>query len=100
VIKDSYLTYIQSDRNELRFPMLVDQGFMFSSGLRNTGIYNGIKIKNLQNKLVVKCRNKRDCHEWIQHLSKLVEQATSFRSPTANRFYSFAPIRQKQLAHW
>jgi hypothetical protein len=80
--------------------MLVDHGFVFSSGLRNAGTYHGIKITNLQRKLVIKCRNTRECDEWTQRLFNLIEQAKSFRSATINRFNSFVPIRQKQLAYW
>ncbi len=100
VIKDSYITYIRPDSNEVRFPMLVDRGFDVSTGLRNAGTYHGIKIKNLQRTLVVKCRTKRDCDEWMHHLSNLRQQAIGFLSATASRFNSFAPVREKQLAYW
>ena len=91
---------MRPDVYEIRFPMLVDRAFEFSTGLVNAGTYHGIKIKNLQRKLVVKCRTKRDCEEWIQHLTNLVEQSKDFISGTATRFNSFAPVRENQLAHW
>ncbi len=100
VIKDSYITYVRSDTFEVRFPMLVDRGFEVLTGLRNVGTYNGIKIRNLQRTLFVKCRTKRDCDEWTQHLASLVEKAKGFISATASRFNSFAPVREKQLAYW
>ncbi|CAF3892149.1 unnamed protein product [Adineta steineri] len=100
VIKDSYITYIRPDTNEIRFPMLVDRGFDVSTGLRNAGTSRGIKIKNLQRTLVVKCNTKRACDEWIIHLTNLKEQAKDFLSATASRFNSFAPVREKQLAYW
>jgi hypothetical protein len=100
VIKDTYLTYIRPDRNEVRFPMLVDRAFEFSTGLMSSGTYRGIKIKNLQRKLVIKCRTTRDCEEWAQYLTSLIEKSTGFVSGTASRFNSYAPVREKQLAHW
>ncbi len=80
--------------------MLVDRGFEVLTGLRNARTYHGIKIRNLQRTLFVKCRTKRDCEEWIQHLQNLTEQAKGFLSTAATRFNSFAPIREKQLAYW
>ncbi|UJR30086.1 hypothetical protein I4U23_017627 [Adineta vaga] len=100
VIKDTYLTYIRPDTNEIRFPMLVDRGFEVSTGFRHSGTYHGIRIKNLQRTLVVKCRTTRNCEEWRQHLENLQEQAKGFLHATASRFNSFAPIREKQLAYW
>lgn len=80
--------------------MLVDRGFEILSGFRHTRIQHGIKITNLQRKLIIKCRNGRDCDEWTQHLLNLKEQAKSFVSLTASRFNSYAPVRYKQLAYW
>jgi hypothetical protein len=100
VIKDSYITYIRPDTYEVRFPMLVDRGFEILTGFSNVGTSHGIKIKNLQRTLFVKCRTKRDCEEWAQHLLHLTEQANDFISTTASRFNSFAPVREKQLAYW
>lgn len=100
VIKDTYVAYIRPSTNELRFPILVDHGFTFSSGFHRTGVKNGIEIRNLQRKFLIICRNKYECNEWKQSLSKLIERANDFRSPTVNRFNSFAPIRRNQYAHW
>ncbi|UJR16391.1 hypothetical protein I4U23_003294 [Adineta vaga] len=100
IIKDSYITYMRPDTYEVRFPMLVDRAFDIQTGFRHARTPHGIKITNLQRSLVLKCRNKRDCEEWTQHLLNLKEQAKSFVSSQASRFNSFAPIRRKQLAHW
>ncbi|CAF0891625.1 unnamed protein product [Adineta steineri] len=100
IIKDSYITYMRPDTYEIRFPMLVDRAFDIETGFRNVRTQHGIKITNLQRSLVLKCRNKRDCDEWTQHLMNLKEQSKSFLSSHASRFNSFAPVRQKQLAHW
>lgn len=99
-IKDTYIAYLRPDLNELRFPLLVDRGFEFVSGIRNAGSYHGIKIKNLQRTLVVKCRTTRDCDEWFQHLTNLKAKASGFVNDAANRFNSYAPVREKQLAYW
>lgn len=80
--------------------MLVDRGFHVLTGLRNAGTYHGIKIKNLQRTLFVKCRTKRDYDEWHQHLTLLTEQAKGFIDTTASRFNSYAPVRENQLAYW
>lgn len=100
VIKDSYITYIRPDTFEVRFPMLVDRGFEVLTGLRNSGTYHGIKIRNLQRTVFVKCPTKRDYDEWHQHLMLLTERAKGFISGTASRFNSYAPVREKQLAYW
>jgi len=80
--------------------MLVDRAFEVLTGMRKVGTYHGVKIKNLQRTLFVKCRTRRDCEEWTQHLLHLTEQAKGFISATASRFNSYAPIRENQLAHW
>ncbi|CAF3683113.1 unnamed protein product [Rotaria sp. Silwood1] len=100
IIKDSYITYIRPNTHELRFPMLVDRGFHILTGIRHVRTYRGIKIKNLQRTLVIKCRTTRDSDEWTQHLTELIEQAKGFVDKTASRFNSYAPIREKQLAYW
>jgi hypothetical protein len=80
--------------------MLVDRAFEVLTGMRKVGTYHGVKIKNLQRTLFVKCRTRRDCEEWTQHLLHLTEQAKGFISATASRFNSYAPVRENQLAHW
>ncbi|CAF1188578.1 unnamed protein product [Rotaria sordida] len=100
VIKDSYVTYIRPNTHEVRFPMLVDRDFHILTGLRNVGAHHGIKIKNLQRTLVIKCRTSRDSDEWTQHLSNLIQQGKGFIDKTASRFVSFAPVRENQLAYW
>ena len=80
--------------------MLVDRGFEVKTGLRKVGTNHGIKIKNLQRQLVVKCRTKRECDELKHHLLNLIEQAKGFISASASRFNSYAPVREKQLAYW
>ncbi|CAF1153090.1 unnamed protein product [Adineta ricciae] len=100
IIKDSYITYMRPDTYEVRFPMLVDRAFDIATGFRHARTPHGIKITNLQRTLVLKCRNRRDCEEWTQHLMNLKEQAKCFLSSQTSRFNSFAPIRRKQLAHW
>ncbi|CAF1304062.1 unnamed protein product [Rotaria sordida] len=96
VIKDTYIVNIRPDTHELRFPMLVDRDFQILTGIRN----NGIKISNLQRTFVVKCRTARDCDDWMQHLSNLIEQTKDFSSITRSRFNSYAPVRENQLAYW
>ena len=91
---------MRPDTFEVRFPMLVDRAFDIVTGFRQAGTYHGIKITNLQRSLVMKCRNKRDCEEWTQHLLNLKEKSKIFLSSTPSRFNSFAPIRKKQLAYW
>ena len=101
VIKDTYVIYLRPDTYEVRFPMLIDRAFEVRTGFRNAGTNHGIKLKNLQRTLVVKCRNKRDADEWTQHLNNAVEQAKDFvNTKEAARFSSYAPIREKQLAYW
>ncbi|CAF3548315.1 unnamed protein product [Rotaria sp. Silwood1] len=100
IIKDSYIVYMRPDTYEVGFPMLVDHNFQIINGLRHVGIHHGIKITNLQRTLVVKCQTAYDCEEWMQHLKNLIEQANSFCGPTVNRFDSYAPIRENQLAYW
>ncbi|CAF1270567.1 unnamed protein product [Rotaria sordida] len=96
IIKDTYIVNIRPDTHELRFPMLVDRGFQILTGICNTGI----KISNLQRTFVVKCRTARDCDDWMQHLSNLIEQTKDFSSITRSRFNSYAPVRENQLAYW
>lgn len=91
---------MRPDTYEVRFPMLVDRAFNIATGFRHVRTAHGIKITNLQRSLVLKCRNRRDCDEWMQHLMNLKEQASAFVSSHASRFNSFAPVRRKQLAHW
>lgn len=80
--------------------MLVDRGFQILTGLRNVAMYRGIKIKNLQRTLVIRCRTARECEEWKQHLENLVQTSQHFVSTTASRFNSYAPLRENQLGYW
>lgn len=101
MIKDTFITYFRPDTFELRFPMLIDRGFEILTGFRNTGTHHGIKIKNLQRTLVLKCRNKRDEEEWTQHLKDFAKEAEDFFNPdVAKRFNSYAPVRKNQQAYW
>lgn len=86
--------------NEVRFPMLVDKAFDIATGLRRARTHHGVKITNLQRSMVIKCRTKRDCEEWTQHLRNLKEQCKDTFNAPAVRFSSYAPIREKQYAQW
>ncbi|CAF4549767.1 unnamed protein product, partial [Rotaria sp. Silwood2] len=99
-IKDSFVTYIHSNTHELRFPMLVDQGFEVLGHHRNSNRNYDIEIINLQRRLRVKCETLRDYEEWMQSLSTLKEKAHYFINDSNNRFRSFAPIRHNQLGYW
>src|ERR1700722_14302626 len=100
IIKDSYVVYIRPDTYEIRFPMLVDQGFSIEQGFRKTGTNNGIQIRNNQRAMTLKCDTERERDQWITHLIKMTEKCdftrdTNIRFP----FNSYAPARQNQYAH-
>ncbi|CAF1079257.1 unnamed protein product [Rotaria sordida] len=99
-IKDTYVVYMQPNKYEIRFPILVDCKFKVTSGHHHIDNYYRIKIKNLQCKIVVKCRTSHESEEWMQNFKMLIEQGYGFIDRDANRFNSYAPIRTNQLAHW
>lgn len=88
------------DTNEIRFPILVDRNFNVTLGHRHIDTYYRIKIKNLQCQIVAKCQTIRDRDEWMQCFKPLIKQCYGFVGENANRFNSYAPIRENQLAHW
>ncbi|CAF3006931.1 unnamed protein product [Rotaria sp. Silwood2] len=99
-IKDTYVVYMQPDTYEIRFPILLDCKFEVAHSRHHIDNYYRIKIKNLQCKIVVKCRTSHECEEWMQNFKILIEQAYGFIDRHANRFNSYAPIRENQRAHW
>ncbi|CAF2863233.1 unnamed protein product [Rotaria sp. Silwood2] len=99
-IKDTYVVYMQPDTYEIRFPILLDCKFEVAHSRHHIDNYYRIKIKNLQCKIVVKCRTSHECEEWMQNFKMLIEQAYGFIDRHANRFNSYAPIRENQRAHW
>ncbi|CAF3293392.1 unnamed protein product [Rotaria sp. Silwood2] len=99
-IKDTYVVYMQPDTYEIRFPILLDCKFEVAHSRHHIDNYYRIKIKNLQCKIVVKCRTSHECEEWMHNFKMLIEQAYGFIDRHANRFNSYAPIRENQRAHW
>ncbi|CAF1604490.1 unnamed protein product [Rotaria sp. Silwood1] len=100
VIKDTYVVYMQPDTYEILFPILVDRKFEVTHGRHHIDNYYRIKIKNIQCKIVLKCRTSLECEEWMQNFKMLIEQPYGFIGRHANRFNSYAPIRENQRAHW
>ncbi|CAF3860183.1 unnamed protein product [Rotaria sp. Silwood1] len=100
VIKDTYVVYMQPDTYEILFPILVDRKFEVTHSRHHIDNYYRIKIKNIQCKIVLKCRTSLECEEWMQNFKMLIEQPYGFIGRHANRFNSYAPIRENQRAHW
>lgn len=81
--------------------MLIDRQFRISSGFRKSGAMNGIKIKNEQRTMFLKCSNRRCYHDWYNSLVHLMHQAREFgRFAPERPFNSYAPPRKNQYAHW
>jgi phospholipase D1/2 len=97
VIKDSYFVYMQTDSAVVRFPMLIDQGFSLDRRFRKTGTKNGIRIKNLQRLMIIKCQKEDERDEWFDSLMEIKNKSLFTQK---HSFRSFAPKRQHQHAQW
>lgn len=99
VAKDTCLFYIEPDSKKIRYVMLFDRDFHADSGIKQTGVQYGVRIRNQQRQLVLKCWNTRKAKELADYLNKF---CTYYASDfvTRNRFESFAPIRPTTRAQW
>lgn len=99
VVKDSCLFYIHPRDSKLRFVMLFDKDFYADSGLKLTGVQNGVRIRNANRLLVLKCWNSRKAKELADFLN---EHSKKFAKEFVqrNRFESFAPIRKNSRVQW
>jgi hypothetical protein len=97
VIKDSYLTSIELDEGIIGFPMLIDQDFSVDRNFGKTGTNNGIRIRNLQRVLIIKCQREYERDQWFD---SLMEIKTKSIFAQEHRFKSFAPKRHQQYAQW
>ncbi|CAF4844628.1 unnamed protein product [Rotaria sp. Silwood1] len=97
VLKDSYLVYMDSDSALIGFPMLIDKAFSFKQGYQKTTTNNGIKIKNSQRSILIKFEKEDDRDTWFDCLRNVTRKSLFVEQIL---FYSYAPRRQQQYAHW
>ena len=64
----------------------------------NTGSIHGLKIKNSQRTLLVKCK-KEDLQAWYKSI-KQVKNTCAKDFCTTQPYESFAPIRENQICRW
>ncbi|CAF4643120.1 unnamed protein product [Rotaria sp. Silwood1] len=97
VIKDSYIVYMKIDSALVGFPMLVDHAFSIDRRFRKTKTTNGIRIKNLQRLMVIKCQSGYERDKWFDTLMEIKNKSLFTQQ---HLFKSFAPQRQQQYAQW
>ncbi|CAF0767503.1 unnamed protein product [Adineta ricciae] len=97
VIKDSYVVYMTLNSALIGFPMLVDQDFSLDRTFRKTRTKQGIRIKNSQRQMIVKCRGEDERNLWFDGLMEMKEKSIFTQN---HLFDSFAPQRQQQYAQW
>ncbi|UJR32480.1 hypothetical protein I4U23_019942 [Adineta vaga] len=97
VIKDSYVVYMTLDSALIGFPMLVDQSFSLDRTFRKTRTNKGIRIKNSQRQMILKCQREDERNRWFDCLLELKNKSMFTQK---HRFDSFAPKRQQQYAQW
>jgi len=101
ILKDTYIVYLKLEHNKsVGYVMLCDRAFQVKKGIK-AGAYHGIEIKNLQRKLVFKCKSSQQQVEWYDKIVKMM-------NTTGNMFYnhnlltygSYAPPRSNQKCRW
>ncbi|CAF4509501.1 unnamed protein product [Rotaria sp. Silwood2] len=97
VIKDSYIVYMKLASALVGFPMLVDQEFSLDRRFRKTKTTHGIRIKNSQRLMVIKCQNRYEQDKWFNTLMEIKNKSLFTQQ---NPFKSFAPQRKQQYAQW
>ncbi|CAF3547959.1 unnamed protein product [Rotaria socialis] len=97
ILKDSYLAYMNPNSALIGFPMLIDRAFSIEQGFRKTGTNNGIRIKNLQRSMIIKCEKEEERNEWFESFMKVKNKSILIEQ---HPFNSFAPKRQQQYAKW
>ncbi|CAF0790729.1 unnamed protein product, partial [Didymodactylos carnosus] len=99
VVKDTYLAYISPNTAAVRWPMLVDSSFQIETDIKHVRTKHGIKIKNSQRPLILKCKNRYQKDEWSDKLEELrLKNEATFCAQ--NSYGSFVPMRRQQKGHW
>jgi hypothetical protein len=100
-LKDTYLVYINQNMNyNVSFVMLVD--WLFDCKMKVfAGAYHAIELKNLERRLILKCRNAHQQREWYDHIMNMLETSGKcFHNKAMLKFDSFAPLRTNQMCRW
>ncbi|KPM08103.1 phospholipase D1-like protein [Sarcoptes scabiei] len=99
VVKDTCLFYLYPEDHKIRYVMLFDPEFYADSGIKVTGIANGLRIRNLSRQLILKCQNEKRAKELAEYLNEYSKKnAKDFVH--RNRFGSFVPPRKSQFCQW
>lgn len=88
---------IEVDSGITAFPMLVDQHFTVDRSFEKTGTRYGIRVKNLQYLLIIKCLEEYERDQWFDCLMKIKTESAFAQQ---HLFNSFAPKRKNPYAHW
>ncbi|XP_054157366.1 phospholipase D1-like [Oppia nitens] len=99
VVKDNCILYMRPKDGRIRSVMLMDQGFETKAGVSTVGVHHGVRISNKSRDLYLKCWTTRKAQELAEYLMKTAQTyGRDFTS--ANRYDSFAPIREDVYAQW
>lgn len=90
----------EKDNYDISFVMLVDSEFKFKMKIQ-ANANHAIKVKNLQNNLIMKFKSRAEQKEWYDKLDYLANStAKLFCDKNFLRYGSFAPVRNDQLCKW
>ncbi len=100
-LKDTYLVYMNPSINySISFVMLVDSAFDCEMKI-TAGAYYAIQLKNMERRMILKCRNSHHQQIWYDKISTMLEKSGKyFFDKTYLTYDSFAPQRSGQMCRW
>lgn len=97
VTQEGIIYSINSESTQLREMLLFDQSFHLSYGRQATGTNKGLTIITSNRKLILKAQHFFQALDWISAISEATMKCPYIQT---NRYFSFAPIREKNEAKW
>lgn len=96
LVKDTCLFYYRLKDKKIRYVMLFDKDFCADSGIKQTGVQHGVRIKNLSRQLIVKTKNPKELADYLnEYAQRYAKEFLSF-----NTYGSFAPVRKDTDCQW
>lgn len=99
ILKESFLAYVNLEKNTISGVLLFDETLHVQSGVRHTKTTHGVKISNQEREFLLSCSTHRKMTEWkIAILKAMAGPGRVWIEK--KRFGSFAPVRDKCDATW
>nr|XP_027194709.1 phospholipase D1-like isoform X2 [Dermatophagoides pteronyssinus] len=99
VVKDTCLFYLEPHDKKIHYVMLFDPDFYADSGIKETGITFGVRIRNMSRQLVMKCFTAKQAKELADYLNEY-SRINAKEFVQRNRFGSYVPVRKSIHSQW